>query len=641
MSFYLNPKNWPITLKISLALLSVSLIPAIFIAYYNLNGSWDTVEKSEYRNLQLLAGATAERLDQLMTDNAIAASQLSSDTEIISLLSNPENTPASVRDSISGSLDRILESNPQYEYVYLLDKDGKAVISKQIEGMPSVQGQNFSDRAYYFETMKGKAYIDVLVGRTSKKLGFYFSSPVYGALGKPVGIAIIKLKGEAITDIVNKFKAGNTGYAFLVDQDGVIVSYPDPKWLYTSFAPLSHESEMKAGQRFVLPGCENPQQLEGCKVRSLNLPSLSDVVSGNNSNARNATYISPLDKTERIVGVANTKQLNWSVVVDETKSDFTMPLAALARQSVVSVLVIGTLAVIAGILLARLITQPLEKLTLAAQAVEAGDIMMPETMTSIIEQGDEVGRLALVFSNMLTALNTRVTELYTINMVTRKISSSYNIGNTLTIVLNAVRNVVPYDRAVVLLYDPIKTQFCTRATGDGRGFYLNRVWNEVDRPAIHARNEGILGQYFEKRNRRNENISLLVPDISLQSGAELNYQREWGEFVPKSYLGMPLLYKDEIVGVIELVSDNVGRFNPDHARVLELIAGQLAVAVRNALDVENRESELRKQIDELQIVIDESRKQKSVEEIVESDFFQELTSKAAQIRQKRQEKSGK
>jgi GAF domain-containing protein len=262
-------------------------------------------------------------------------------------------------------------------------------------------------------------------------------------------------------------------------------------------------------------------------------------------------------------------------------------------------------------------------------------------MTSIIEQGDEVGRLALVFSNMLTALNTRVTELYTINMVTRKISSSYNIGNTLTIVLNAVRNVVPYDRAVVLLYDPIKTQFCTRATGDGRGFYLNRVWNEVDRPAIHARNEGILGQYFEKRNRRNENISLLVPDISLQSGAELNYQREWGEFVPKSYLGMPLLYKDEIVGVIELVSDNVGRFNPDHARVLELIAGQLAVAVRNALDVENRESELRKQIDELQIVIDESRKQKSVEEIVESDFFQELTSKAAQIRQKRQEKSGK
>ena len=618
-----------------------SLIPAIFIAYYNLNGSWDTVEKGEYRNLQLLAVATAERLDQLMADNAIAATQVSSLSEVINLLSDPQNAPDSVRASVAGSLDRILKSNPQYEYVYLLDKDGQAILSKQIEGAPSVEGQNFSNRAYYLEAIKGNGYIDVLVGRTSKKLGFYFAAPVNGAIGKPVGIAIIKLKGDAITNIINQFKAGKTGYAFLVDHDGVIVSYPDPKWLYTSFAPLSRAEELKVGQRFVLSGCEDPKNLADCNVRNINLPSLAHVVTGDISVPRNATYISPLDKTERIVGVATTQQLNWSVIVDETKSDFTTPLAALASQSLISVVVIGTLAIIAGILLARLITQPLEKLTLAAQAVEQGDTPEPKIMASIIGQGDEVGRLATVFSKMVTALNTRVTELHTINMVTRKISSSYNIGNTLTIVLNAVRNVVPYDRAVVLLYDPIKTQFYTRATGDGRGFYLNRVWNEDDRPATHLRNDGFLAQYSVKRGRQNENVSLLIPDLNLLAGVTLNYRREWGEFTPRSYLGMPLLYKDEMVGVIELTSEDVERFNADHSRVLELIAGQLAVAVRNALDVEARESDLRKQIDELQIVIDESRKQKSVEEIVESDFFQELTSKAALIRQKRHTQPGK
>jgi GAF domain-containing protein len=129
---------------------------------------------------------------------------------------------------------------------------------------------------------------------------------------------------------------------------------------------------------------------------------------------------------------------------------------------------------------------------------------------------------------------------------------------------------------------------------------------------------------------------VLIPDLSLVPGAELEYSREWEDFVPRSYLGVPLLFKDEIIGFIELASAQVGSFSPDHERVLELIAGQAAVAVRNALDVELRESELRKQIDELQIVIDEGKKQKFVNEIVESDFFQELTTKAQKIRQKRQ-----
>jgi GAF domain-containing protein len=239
---------------------------------------------------------------------------------------------------------------------------------------------------------------------------------------------------------------------------------------------------------------------------------------------------------------------------------------------------------------------------------------------------------------MVSALNARVAELYTINLVTRKVSSSFNIGNTLTIVLNSVRNVMPYDRAIVLLYDQDKNQFCTRATGDGRGFHLNRVWSEAERPTIHSRKEGFLNQYFEKHSN-NKNIALLVADMSILPDIGLKYEREWGDFAPRSYLGVPLLYKDEIVGVIELASDEPRSFTTDHSRVLELIAGQVAIAVRNSLDVENREAELRKQIDELQIVIDEGKKQKSVEEIVDSDFFQDLSSKADDIREKRRVKS--
>ncbi|MCX6081345.1 MAG: GAF domain-containing protein, partial [Chloroflexi bacterium] len=465
------------------------------------------------------------------------------------------------------------------------------------------------------------------------------------AIGKPIGVAIIKLKGEAITDIINKFKAGKTGYAFLLDQDGVVVSHPNPDWYYHSLIPLSDETQLKVGQRFMISGCEDPKNLTDCKVKSLNLAPLA-AIAGESDIVRHATYKLPSDGSERIVGIANTKQLNWSVGVDEAKKEFTAPLDEVAQRILISVFVIGILAIIIAIILARVITQPLGQLSLAAQSVERGETLDPAGFATVMQQGDEVGHLALVFNNMVKALHARVSELHTINIVSRTISSSFNIGNTLTLVLNSLRKVVPYDRALVLLYDPQKDELYTRATADGRGFYLNRVWDQDDRPAIHTRAEAHIQQFFDKRESNQisadgsrASISVLVPDLSKLLDIKIDYAREWDDFQPRSYLGVPLLFKDEIIGLIELVSAKPGSFTPDHERVLELIAGQAAIAVRNALDVELRETELRKQIDELQIVIDEGKKQKNVAEIVESDFFQELTSKAKQIRRKRQENS--
>jgi hypothetical protein len=48
--------------------------------------------------------------------------------------------------------------------------------------------------------------------------------------------------------------------------------------------------------------------------------------------------------------------------------------------------------------------------------------------------------------------------------------------------------------------------------------------------------------------------------------------------------------------------------------------------------VQRREAQLKQQIEQLKIEIDEVRRQKQVEEIVETDFFQNLKAKAAAMR---------
>jgi HAMP domain-containing protein len=66
-------------------------------------------------------------------------------------------------------------------------------------------------------------------------------------------------------------------------------------------------------------------------------------------------------------------------------------------------------------------------------------------------------------------------------------------------------------------------------------------------------------------------------------------------------------------------SDEIGKL----AEVFEIMVGK----------VHQREEKLKKQVAELQIVIDEQKRQEQLEEIVESDFFRDLQAKARKIRQ--------
>jgi hypothetical protein len=54
-----------------------------------------------------------------------------------------------------------------------------------------------------------------------------------------------------------------------------------------------------------------------------------------------------------------------------------------------------------------------------------------------------------------------------------------------------------------------------------------------------------------------------------------------------------------------------------------------------AQEVFNRETTLRAEVQELKIEIDEAKKQLAVEEITDSEFFQDLRSKAREMRRPR------
>ncbi|WP_348266465.1 SpoIIE family protein phosphatase [Edaphobacter paludis] len=92
---------------------------------------------------------------------------------------------------------------------------------------------------------------------------------------------------------------------------------------------------------------------------------------------------------------------------------------------------------------------------------------------------------------------------------------------------------------------------------------------EVERTRIKL-GRGVIGQAALQRK------SLLIEDVSKYEhyiDANPNVRSE---------LAVPLIVKNKVIGVLDIESETIGYFTPEHQRLLELVASRMSIAVENA-----------------------------------------------------------
>jgi adenylate cyclase len=104
--------------------------------------------------------------------------------------------------------------------------------------------------------------------------------------------------------------------------------------------------------------------------------------------------------------------------------------------------------------------------------------------------------------------------------------------------------------------------------------------------------------------------------------------------VINSFLGIPLLINDRLIGTLTLVHHEPGFFTENDMRQLNKLAAQASVAIDNAIQVRQRENLLKAQIRELRVEIDQAKLTQQVEEITTTDYFKQLQSNAARMRER-------
>jgi phosphoserine phosphatase RsbU/P len=179
--------------------------------------------------------------------------------------------------------------------------------------------------------------------------------------------------------------------------------------------------------------------------------------------------------------------------------------------------------------------------------------------------------LTLIASRMAAGIEnaqlyTRTTKqariLLLLNEIARELTSILNLDELFGRIAELLRRLIDYQMFSILLLD---------STGQVLQHRFSLRFNEK----AQMKNDiplgrGLIGFAVQSRQ------AVLVPDVS----KDPRYIE--GNPETKSELAVPLIYKDKVIGVLDLEHTRRGFFTDDHRRTMVTLAAQVAIAIENA-----------------------------------------------------------
>ncbi len=194
-------------------------------------------------------------------------------------------------------------------------------------------------------------------------------------------------------------------------------------------------------------------------------------------------------------------------------------------------------------------------------------------------EAQEAGRFTEEHKRLLTLIGSRMAvgienaRLYTrttrqartlvlLNEIARELTSILNVDELLKRIAELLSRLIDYQMFSILLLDAAGEKLQHR--------FSLRFQENIQLKHDIALGEGLVGYAVQHRQ------AVLVPDVN----KDPRYIRLNPE--TRSELAVPLIYKDKVIGVLDLEHTQRGFFTDDHKRTVTTLAAQVAIAIENA-----------------------------------------------------------
>ena len=486
----------------------------------------------------------------------------------------------------------LLESHPALLAMYAIDTRGVTRYYPNIN-LASLLPPDFdaTKRPYFlissplYNPRHGPRWTIPYVDATGGGLVVTVASPVYEN-NQFIGVVAADMKLGEITKQISLLKIGKTGYAFLIDDAGRVLSMPKAGFDMFGVRPEDMNSEEFFKQTILGLGTTQLQAVTK-RMTSGGNGLLTVDVNGVD------TYISfaPIKANGYSIAlVVPASELQGAIVA--ARNETQQQLRSAAQVAVVLLIVLLVVSVAISFGLGRIIAAPIQRLTQVASQISAGDLNIQATAPT----SDEIGTLAHAFNTMTARLREtldgleqmveqRTTELSlakernerrakqfeSIAHIARTISSTRDLSVLLSQITTAINREFGFYHIGIFLLDASKEYAILSAANSQGG---QRMLERGHR--LKVAETGLVG-YVTGTGR---------PRIALDTGADAIFFDNPDLPETRSELTLPLRVGEEIIGALDVQSTEPNAFFAEDINILSTLADQVSIAIQNAQQFE-------------------------------------------------------
>jgi methyl-accepting chemotaxis protein len=232
---------------------------------------------------------------------------------------------------------------------------------------------SYADRQYFKDIMAGKAVSwQTVIGRTSNVPALVLAVPIKDD-NRLIGVLAAAMTVEDLSKHIAKWKKGSTGFAFLVDEKGNVVSHPQKQLM--------------------------------AKHENLNTHPL--IAEFRKSGWTTMTTLFTAEDSQAALGHARKNGYGWVLALQQEERELFDSLNLIQNFALALLAITVLLAACIAWFAARGIVKPIMKLTDAAERMSLGDLNVKIDIPS----RDEIGLLAQAIARMQISLRMAMERL--------------------------------------------------------------------------------------------------------------------------------------------------------------------------------------------------------------------------------------
>jgi len=255
---------------------------------------------------------------------------------------------------------RLLRQAPAITELLYLDGEGRERLRlSRLEPDVTDSGNDFAVDPRFRGAREHRAWYGPVTFRRGSEP--YMTVAIAHA-GRNAGVTAAEVNLKLIWEVITSIRVGGTGYAFVTDTAGRLIAHPD-------MSLVLRETDLSA------------------------LPQVAGAMAALEERVRTARGV---DGRSVLSAHAAIPRLGWIVFVEQPTAEALAPVYTAAYQTLALLGLGVVLALLAGVVLARRLTDPIRALQAGAERLGQGDLAQRIAVSS----ADEIGTLALRFNEM-------------------------------------------------------------------------------------------------------------------------------------------------------------------------------------------------------------------------------------------------